>query len=137
MEDCLLWGEPHAGAGEEGEKSLPEEEGEAETRCDEPTMTSIPLPHPSAVRVNMWLCRAQLPMRVNEEQTEKKFVSFIAPNTFASEMCSIPFFFSSFSTVSLLQMPAATDKMLLWVLLVSQSSAKWYLKNYLHKRFCL
>ncbi|GAB0190707.1 EH domain-containing protein 4 [Grus japonensis] len=37
MEDCLPWEGPHAGAGEECE-----EEGAAETTCDELTTTSIP-----------------------------------------------------------------------------------------------
>lgn len=96
MEDCLLWGEPHAGAGEECEKSLPEEEGEAETRCDEPTMTSIPLPHPSAVRVNMWLCRARLPMRVNEEQTEKKLYLLLHQTHLHLKCVLSPFFFFQF-----------------------------------------
>ncbi|GAB0186526.1 zinc finger and BTB domain-containing protein 5 [Grus japonensis] len=39
LEDCLLWEGPHAGAGEECE-----EEGAAETTCDE--LTAIPIPHP-------------------------------------------------------------------------------------------
>ncbi|KAM9590862.1 uncharacterized protein ACIBXB_005912 [Morphnus guianensis] len=39
MEDCLLWEGPHAGAGEECE-----EEGAAETMCDELTATPIPCP---------------------------------------------------------------------------------------------
>jgi len=37
MEDCLSWVRPHAGAGEEYEEG-----GEAETTCDELTVTSIP-----------------------------------------------------------------------------------------------
>jgi len=39
MEDCLLWEGPHNGAGEECE-----EEGAAETTCDELTTISIPCP---------------------------------------------------------------------------------------------
>ncbi|OPJ76057.1 hypothetical protein AV530_008924 [Patagioenas fasciata monilis] len=39
MEDCLPWVEPHTGAGEEHE-----EEGAAETTCDE--LTATPIPHP-------------------------------------------------------------------------------------------
>lgn len=37
MKDCLPWETPHAGAG-------CEEEGAAETTCDEPTPTPIPCP---------------------------------------------------------------------------------------------
>jgi len=39
---ALWW--THTGAGAEGEESSPEEEGAAETRCDELTVT--PIPHP-------------------------------------------------------------------------------------------
>ena len=39
MEDCLPWEGPHGGAGEECE-----EEGAAETTCDELTTTPIPRP---------------------------------------------------------------------------------------------
>jgi len=39
MEDCLPWVGPHAGAGAECE-----EEGAAETMCDELTTTPIPRP---------------------------------------------------------------------------------------------
>ena len=39
VKDCLPWEGPHAGAGEESE-----EEGEAETTCDELTTTPIPCP---------------------------------------------------------------------------------------------
>ena len=39
VEDCLPWEGPHAGAGEECE-----EEGVAETTCDELTETPIPRP---------------------------------------------------------------------------------------------
>ena len=39
MENCLSWEGPHAGAGAECE-----EEGAAETTCDELTTSSIPLP---------------------------------------------------------------------------------------------
>ena len=39
MEVCLLWEGPHAGAGEQCE-----EEGAAETTCDELTATPIPRP---------------------------------------------------------------------------------------------
>jgi len=42
VEDCLPWEEPHAEAGEECE-----EEGEAETKCDE--LTTTPIPCPSAL----------------------------------------------------------------------------------------
>jgi len=42
MEDCLLWEGPHTGAGEECE-----EEGAAETKCDE--LTTTPIPHPPAL----------------------------------------------------------------------------------------
>ena len=41
VEDCLPWVGPHAGAGEEHE-----EEGAAETMCDE--LTTTPVPHPPA-----------------------------------------------------------------------------------------
>jgi len=41
VEDCLLCVGPHAGAGEDCE-----EEGVAETTCDE--LTTTPLPHSSA-----------------------------------------------------------------------------------------
>ena len=44
MEDCILWEGPQAGAGAECEESSPEEEGAAETRCDELTTTPIPRP---------------------------------------------------------------------------------------------
>ncbi|KAK4827778.1 hypothetical protein QYF61_021731 [Mycteria americana] len=44
VEDCLPWEGPHAGAGEECEESSPEEEGAAETTCDELTATPIPRP---------------------------------------------------------------------------------------------
>ncbi|GAB0176110.1 zinc finger and BTB domain-containing protein 5 [Grus japonensis] len=44
VEDCLLWEGPHAGAREECEESSPEEEGAAETTCDELTPTPIPRP---------------------------------------------------------------------------------------------
>jgi len=42
MENCLPWERSHAGAGEECEESSPEEEGAAETTCDELTTTPIP-----------------------------------------------------------------------------------------------
>ena len=35
---------PYAGAVEESEESFPQEEGVAETTCDE--LTAVPLPHP-------------------------------------------------------------------------------------------
>jgi len=41
VENCLLWLGPHAGSGAECE-----EEGAAETRCDE--LTATPIPHPPA-----------------------------------------------------------------------------------------
>jgi len=41
MEDCLPWEGPHTGAGAECE-----EEGVAETMCDE--LTTAPIPHPPA-----------------------------------------------------------------------------------------
>ena len=41
VEDCLLWEGPHGGAGEECE-----EEGSAETMCDE--LTATPFPRPPA-----------------------------------------------------------------------------------------
>jgi len=40
LKDCIQWAGPHAGAGEECE-----EEGLAETTCDE--LTSPPIPHPT------------------------------------------------------------------------------------------
>jgi len=43
MEDCLLWEGPHTGAGEESE-----EEGVAETKCDE--LIANPIPHPPALQ---------------------------------------------------------------------------------------
>lgn len=43
MKDCLLRERPHAGAGEEREKSSPEEEGLAEAREE---LTKTPFPHP-------------------------------------------------------------------------------------------
>jgi len=46
VENCLPWAGPHTGAGEECEESSPEEEGAAETTCDELTIT--PIPHPPA-----------------------------------------------------------------------------------------
>ena len=47
VEDCLLWEGPHAGAGKEWTRSPPpEEEGAAETTCDE--LTATPIPHPPA-----------------------------------------------------------------------------------------
>ena len=47
MENCLPWEGPHTGAGEECEESSPEEEGTAETTCDELIVT--PIPHPPAL----------------------------------------------------------------------------------------
>jgi len=44
MEDYLPWEGSHAGAGEECEESSPEEEGVAETTCDE--LSARPIPHP-------------------------------------------------------------------------------------------
>lgn len=41
MRDCVLWQEPHAGAGEEWD-----EEGAAEMKCYE--VTTTPIPHPPA-----------------------------------------------------------------------------------------
>jgi len=46
MENSLPWEAPHAGAGEECEESSSEEEGAAETNCDE--LRAIPFPCPSA-----------------------------------------------------------------------------------------
>jgi len=46
VKNCLPWAGPHAGAGAECEESSPEEEGVAETTCDELTTTHIP--HPPA-----------------------------------------------------------------------------------------
>jgi len=48
MENCLLWGGPHDGAGEESE-----EEAAAETMCDELTTTPIPCP-PVLLRGRRW-----------------------------------------------------------------------------------
>jgi len=44
MKTCLLWEGPQAGAGAECEESPPEEEGVAETTCDE--LTTAPIPSP-------------------------------------------------------------------------------------------
>ncbi|CAN0114012.1 unnamed protein product, partial [Bubo scandiacus] len=44
VEDCFPWEGPLTGAGEECEESSPEEEGAAETTCDELTATPIPRP---------------------------------------------------------------------------------------------
>jgi len=53
MENCLPWGEHHTGAGAESE-----EEGAAETTCDELTVT--PIPHPPVLlggrRERNWEC---------------------------------------------------------------------------------
>jgi len=46
MEYCLLWKGPHAGDGLSVRSPCPEEEGAAETTCDELTVT--PTPRPSA-----------------------------------------------------------------------------------------
>ncbi|GAB0183826.1 EH domain-containing protein 4 [Grus japonensis] len=53
MEDCLLWEGPHTGAREEREESSPEEEGAADTTCDELMAASIPLCSWRGVRENL------------------------------------------------------------------------------------
>jgi len=47
VKNCLPWEGPHAGAGEECEESPPEEEGAADTTCDE--LTIAPIPHAPAM----------------------------------------------------------------------------------------
>ncbi|KAJ7403871.1 hypothetical protein WISP_148783 [Willisornis vidua] len=44
MKDCLSWKGPHAGSGKSVKRPSPEEEGVAETMCNE--LTTAPISHP-------------------------------------------------------------------------------------------